>query len=298
MAPSSPSNSPPTDSVGVPRLALAWYATILAASFGPILWALFYQWQNDEDVGHGLFVPLIAGYMFWERREAWGGRDIACNLWGIVLVAWGTLQLWFGTIGAEIFLQRTAFLITVTGILLFYKGPQALRRLAFPLILLLFMIPLPGILYKQITFPLQLLASRLAETSIDRLGFMVIREGNVLELAGRQISVVEACSGLRALHSLSFFSLSYAYLFDQRRWMRWFLLLCTVPVAVISNAARVVLTAIIGEYRPELAEGAYHTVSGWFLFIFALALLIGIQKLTSVGLDRTPSEWPAAGESR
>jgi len=275
---------------------VAWYAVMLACCFGPVLWAMFYQWQNDEDVGHGLFVPLIAGYLFWERREIWRGADIAWNPWGIALVGWGALQLWFGTIGAEIFLQRTAFLITLTGILLFYGGTSVLRQLAFPLFLLLFMIPLPGILYKQITFPLQLLASRVAESTIEMLGFMVIREGNVLELTGRQISVVEACSGLRALHSLSFFSLSYACLFDQRQWIRWFLLLCTVPVAVVSNAARIVLTAVVGEYRPELAEGVYHTASGWFLFVFALGLLVGIQKLTTLRLDRMPSVQPATGE--
>lgn len=263
-----------------PYVPFLWYGVLLAVSFGPVLGDMFYQWQTDEDMGHGFFVPLIAGYVFWECRRDWLGQSPAFARWGIAVTIWGALQLWLGTIGAEIFLQRSAFLVTAVGITLFYGGGPLLRKLAFPFLLLLFMIPIPGIVYKQITFPLQLLASALAETILDLAGYMVVREGNVLELAGQTLSVVEACSGLRALHSLSFFSLSYAYLFDARPWMRWFLLACTPPVAIIANAGRVVLTGVLGEYDKELAAGLYHTASGWSLFVIALLLLMGIHKLT------------------
>jgi exosortase len=278
--------------VPLPYSALLWYAAILGVIFGPVLAAMAYQWQTDEDMGHGLFVPLIAGYILWERREEWLHGPIAWDRSGLVLVGVGTIVLWLGTLGSELFLQRSAFLITIVGICLFYRGGRVVWMMSLPLLLLVFMIPIPGILYKQITFPLQLLASRLAETTLETLGYMVLREGNVLELAGQQLSVIEACSGLRALHSLSFFSLTYAYLFYPSPWMRWFLLACTAPVAIVANTGRVVLTGVIGEYDQELASGIYHTVSGWSLFVIAIGLLIIIQKTAAkVSERRSKQEW-------
>jgi exosortase len=238
---------------------------------------MVYQWQNDEDMAHGFFVPLFAGYIIWERRLEIASLQPKMNRWGLVLVAWGAFQLWIGTLGAELFLQRTAFLITITGILLSYCGLVAIRLLAFPLGLLIMMVPIPGIAYKQITFPLQLLASQIAERSLEVLGYMVLREGNVLELAGQTLSVVEACSGIRSLLSLTFFTLIYGYLFEPESWKRWLLLLATVPVAVLANAIRIVVTGIIGEYDQALAQGAYHTASGWILFMLAIAMLVGIH---------------------
>jgi exosortase len=263
----------------IPILPILWYGCLLGIIFAPVLSAMTYQWQNDEDMAHGFFVPLFVGYIVWERRVQIANLQPKMNGWGLLLVAWGALQLWIGTLGAELFLQRTAFLITLTGVVLCYGGVAAIRLLAFPLGLLIMMVPIPGIAYKQITFPLQLLASRIAERSLEVLGYMVVREGNVLELAGQTLSVVEACSGIRALLSLTFFTLIYGYLFEPEHWKRWLLLLATVPVAVLVNAFRIVVTGVVGEYDQALAEGAYHTASGWILFMLAIAMLVGIRHM-------------------
>ena len=279
MTPATSSSKP------FPYTPFLWYGLALAAAYWSVLNAMAYQWQSDDNMGHGFFVPLIAGFIIWERREEWLNAAERSR-WGLLFVAWGMLQLWLGTLGVELFLQRTSFLIVVFGLVLFYGGRKVVRILGLPLFLLLFMVPIPGIAYKQITFPLQLLASGLAESVLDLLGYMVIRDGNVLELAGQTLSVVEACSGLRALHSLAFFSLSYAYLFDSRPWVRWFLLACAVPVAIVANMSRVVMTGVVGERNPELAQGVYHTLSGWILFVIAIALLAGIHQLTTIGRRR------------
>src|SRR4029077_1514004 len=99
------------------------------------------------------------------------------------------------------------------------------RELAFPLLLLLFMIPIPSVIYNQITFPLQLFASRVAEFVLGVIGIPVLRDGNILELASQRLSVAEACSGIRSLLSLTFLSVVYAYFFDRKVWMRWALLI-------------------------------------------------------------------------
>jgi exosortase len=176
-------------------------------------------------------------------------------------------------LGAELFLQRTAFLISLVGMLLVMGGTTLVRKLTFPLVLLLFMIPIPGVIYNEITFPLQLFASQVAESVLSLLGIPVLRDGNILELANQKLSVAEACSGIRSLLSLSFLSLVYAYFFDSKVWMRWALLIGTVPIAILANAGRVTITGILAERNPELAEGLFHEMEGWVIFMIAMVML-------------------------
>ncbi len=136
------------------------------------------------------------------------------------------------------------------------------------------MFPLPAIVYARITLPLQIFASRVAEAVLSLLNIPVLRDGNVLEIASQRLMVVEACSGIRSLISLSFLSLVYAYFFDSKVWMRWVLLVATIPIAIAANATRVTLTGILSEYRADLAHGIFHTMEGWVLFLVALVLLM------------------------
>jgi exosortase len=155
------------------------------------------------------------------------------------------------------------------------------RILAFPLLLLPFMVPIPAIVYNQITFPLQLFASQVAETVLGWVGIPVLRDGNILELASQRLSVAEACSGIRSLLSLSFLSLVYAYFFDKRVWMRWVLLVATVPIAILANAGRVTLTGVLSEINPELARGFFHSLEGWIIFLIALVMLASFHAIVN-----------------
>jgi exosortase len=244
------------------------------------------QWWSDQDMGHGFFVPIVAGYIIWRKREDLLSSAPSPNWWGLVLVAWGAFQLIVATLGAELFLARTAFIFSLVGVVLLLGGTAWLRILSFPLFLLCFMVPLPAIIFNQITFPMQLLASRAASAALTVLGVPVLREGNILELANENLNVVEACSGIRSLLSLSFLSLVYAYFFDKRVWMRAALLIATLPIAIVANAARVTLTALASQYDPELAEGILHYASGWVIFMAALVMLIAFHQLLRLILRR------------
>ena len=134
-------------------------------------------------------------------------------------------------------------------------------------------------IYNQITFPLQLFASQVAEFNLGLMGIPVLRDGNILELASQKLSVVEACSGIRSLLSLSFLSLVYAYFFDKSVWMRWVLLVATIPIAILANAGRVTITGILSEINPELARGFFHSLEGWIIFLIALVMLGGLHLL-------------------
>jgi len=183
------------------------------------------------------------------------------------------------TLGAELFLARTAIVLSIIGAVWFLGGTQRLKILGFPLFLLFFMVPIPAIIYNQITFPLQLLASRAAEWALMLIGIPVLREGNILELAGQKLSVVEACSGIRSLLTLSFLSLIYGYFFARQAWMRVLLFFATVPIAMLANASRVTLTGILSEIKPELAHGFFHSASGWVIFMAALLILASFHQL-------------------
>jgi len=257
----------------MPWTALGWFATLIALCYWPVLVRLVAQWNNDEDMGHGFFVPILAAYIAWQKRAEFLAEPAKVNWLGLALVIYAGLQLCVATLGAELFLARTAIVLSIIGSVLFLGGSRRLRVMAFPLFLLFFMVPIPAILYNQITFPLQLIASRVAESALMTIGIPVLREGNVLELAGQKLSVVEACSGIRSLLTLTFLSLVYGYFFETKTWLRVVLFLATVPIAIVANASRVTVTGVIADSRPELAHGLFHTAEGFVIWIVSITIL-------------------------
>jgi exosortase len=251
--------------------AAAWYGVLLIACYAPLLGGLIRQWSTDPDMSHGFLVLPVVAFVVWRRRDELAVIKPVPNWWGLAIVLWGAVQMLLGTLAAQVFIARTAFLVSLTGVVLFLGGTRALKTLAFPLLLLLFLFPIPAIVYARVTLPLQIFASASAETVLNWIGIPVLRDGNILELPHERLSVVEACSGIRSLLSLSFLSLVYAYFFDQRVGMRWALLAATVPIAIAANAVRITLTGLFG------LEGASHLLEGWVLFVVALGLLVTVH---------------------
>jgi exosortase len=237
------------------------------------------QWANDENMGHGFFVPIVAGYIAWKRRDELLATPRTPSMWGLALVIWAGVQALIATLGAEIFTARLAFVMALFGVILFVGGKRWLKILVFPLVLLLFMIPIPQILYARLTLSLQMLASALGEMIITAMGIPVIRTGNLLQLPSQTLDIAEACSGIRSLLSLGFLSLVYAYFTDKRPWMRWALLIATVPIAIFANGIRVGVTGLLSQINPELAQGTYHEMEGYLVFVVALVALITTHRL-------------------
>ncbi len=158
---------PEAPSASMPWAAFAWFAALLVVCYAPVLLRLVRQWADDPDMGHGFFVPVLAGYIAWQKRGKLLSQAPSPNWWGLLVVAYGALQLFLATLGAELFLARTAFVISLAGVVLVMGGARSLRILAFPLFLLFFMVPIPAIIYSQITFPLQLFASQVAAAALS-----------------------------------------------------------------------------------------------------------------------------------
>jgi exosortase len=261
-----------------PWIPIAWFGALLMACYFPVLRALALQWSEDADMSHGFFVPVVAAFIVWQRREEILAIKPKPDWRGLALVVWGGLQLWLGALAAELFVTRTSFVVTLIGVVWLLCGAPILRKLAFPLFLCFFMVPIPAVIYSSITFPLQLLASRLAEHALSLFSVPVLREGNVLILPNQELSVVEACSGIRSLLSLTFLSLVYGYFFEKRAWVRVVLFLSTVPIAIVANGSRVTLAGVMSQIKPELAEGVFHTASGWVIFMVALIILLLLHR--------------------
>jgi exosortase len=258
-------------------LAIVWFGLLLIAANFPILRQLANQWATDEDVSHGFLVPVVAAWIAWQRREEILALDLKRSWWGLAVMLWGWAQGYLGTLMAELFLQRTSVLISLVGLLLFVGGKPLVKVLLFPLSLLPFMIPIPAIIYTQITFPLQLFASSVAEFTLGLINIPVFRDGNILELASQRLDVAEACSGIRSLLSLTFLSLVYAYFFDKKIWMRWALLIGGIPLCILANSARVTITGILSEIDTKLAQGFFHEVEGFIIFIVDFMMLIALH---------------------
>ncbi len=258
---------------------MLWLGLLLIAVYAPLLAGLARQWSTDPDMSHGFLVLPVVAFIIWRRREDLAAIEAKPNWWGFAMVAWGAVQMLLGTLAAQIFIARTAFLVSLAGAVLLLGGTRGLKVVAFPLLLLLFIFPVPAMVYARVTLPLQIFASATAETVLSWIGIPVLRDGNILELPHERLSVVEACSGIRSLLSLGFLSLVYGYFFDHRVAMRWVLLGATVPIAIAANAARVTLMGVVGEYRTDLAQGAFHLFEGWVLFVVALSLLVALHQL-------------------
>ena len=214
---------------------MSWYLGLLVCLFFPVLVVMVKEWATMEEMGHGFFVPLVAGYIVWNDRERILAQPVKPCPAASLLLVWGFFQMVLGFLGADFFTARTAFVIALIGVIWTLAGTAVLRTLLFPLFILLFMIRIPQFLYQQMTFPLQILASKLATVLLQGLGIPVLRDGNILDLPSQRLEVIEACSGIRSLLSLTFLSLTYAYLFDRRTWMRPVLFLCAIPIAIAAQ---------------------------------------------------------------
>jgi exosortase len=270
------------------RLGLIASIVLSVAAFGflyrRVIAKLVYDWMNDGNYSHGFLIVPLAAYLVWERRTRLTAEPIKPSAFGLVILGGSLATLGAGILGAELFLSRVSMIGVVAGVVLFTMGWRALGRLAFPIAFLLLMIPIPAIIFNQIAFPLQLLASKAAEFTLSGLGIPVLREGNVIVLANTSLEVAEACSGIRSLISLVTLAIVYGYFTDKRVWARLVLALAAVPVAVFANGVRVAGTGVAAHYYgAAAAEGFFHTVSGWTLFVVAFVMLFGIQRVLGIG---------------
>jgi exosortase len=253
---------------------------VLTWTYAPVLAALAAQWRSDENYSHGFLVVPFAAYVAWQRRRALLAAEPAPSTFGLLIVLASAIFFVAGQFGAELLLTRISLIGMLAGTVAFVWGGAHLRILAFPLLFLLFMIPLPALVMNQITMPLQFVASSVGETLIRTAGIPVLRDGNVLQLPSGSLEVVEACSGIRSLVSLIMIAVLIGYGRNTGRGAMLLGALSAVPVAIITNAARVAGTGLASSWiGPAAADGFFHTFTGLLMFGTALVILLGVSPI-------------------
>jgi exosortase len=245
-----------------------------------VISGLIDAWSTDDNYSHGFFIVPLAAFFAWERRHAFMAAPLRPSYFGLLVVAGSLFLLVGGLLGAELFLSRVSIVGAVAGSLLFLFGWQRLRIMLFPLAFLLLMVPLPAIIFNQIAFPLQLVASHVGEYTISSMDIPILREGNVLILANAKLEVAEACSGIRSLVSLFTLGIVFGYFVDRRPWVRAAIALSSIPVAILANGMRVASAGVAAHnFGTAGVEGLFHEFSGWVVFIVAFLMMLGFQRL-------------------
>jgi exosortase/archaeosortase family protein len=262
--------------------------------------------------------------MIWQDRQKFEENHSQRATWfGAIGIGFALIGLWAGTAGAELFVQRASLVLMLASIAIYFFGFRILRLAAVPLFLLALAIPIPQIIFNRIAFPLQLFASRCAVAAMSFFEIPVLRQGNVIELMPlgakepKRLAVVEACSGIRSLMTLVALAVVYAYFTRPKnptnfsssspsdkssarrsdklnfvgRFMFWrsvILVAAAVPIAILTNAVRVSGTGVLAHYYgTRVADGFFHSFSGWVIYIVAAALLFA----TGWALDRFARLW-------
>lgn len=247
-------------------------ATVL--SWGNIL-KLVDDWSTIPAYSHGFLVPFVVIFLVYLDRGRLKTIPIEPSRWGVAGVGGGSVLLVMGTLSGLDFLRQISILFLSGGLVAAFWGMRMLSALRFPLLYLLFMIPLPYILYTALAFPLQLMAARGASGILNGIDIPVFREGNIIHLPHISLGVVQACSGIQSLVSLLAISVLLMKLLDLRGWTGPLFALSAIPVAVVANMFRIAGTGILGSFvNPALAEGFFHEFSGWVVFLFAILVLM------------------------
>jgi exosortase len=288
-----------------------WKPVVVIAALGfvyaSVLVKLGQDWWADENYSHGLLVPFIIGYILWSERDRLRGVSVRPSLgWGGAAVLCALMALWAGVAGAELFTQRMSLVLMIAGVVVYFWGFRLLKFVVVPLILFVLAIPIPTIIFNKIAFPLQLFASRCAVWAMRLFEIPVLRQGNIIELmplnatTPKRLEVVEACSGIRSLMTLVTLAVVFAYftrpgndrgasgrgsrsqrIFQTLKsygfWRALILVLSAVPIAILTNALRVSGTGVLAHYYgTKVADGFFHSFSGWVIYIAAFILLFAV----------------------
>ena len=260
------------------KLAISNVVLFILA-FGFLYWTTIYgmvmDWYIDENYSHGFLIPFISGYFYWQMRDRVRSVEKTRSVSGLLILIAGLTIFLIGYLSGEQFTMRFSMLIVVAGAVIYTCGTGYFKAVSFPFIYLIFMIPLPYLIYDSVAFPLKLLVSKVSVEFLSFIGILVLREGNIIHLASTTLEVADACSGIRSIISLLALSTAIAYL-TQKGWVkRMILIVLAVPIAVFVNAIRVIVTGILAErYGAAAAEGFFHEFAGLVIFGVAIVMLI------------------------
>lgn len=255
-----------------------WHVLMLllciAVTYRNVVPGMVSDWDNDPNYSHGFLVPLISTYFVWQSWAQIRNIKVRPSLFGLLVVVGSLALLILGYVGTEYYTMRSSLVFLLAGVILFWCGWAILRALALPVGFLLFMVPLPYIVYDAVAFPLKLMVAKFSVFSLKMLGIVVWRDGNIIRFPQTVLEVADACSGLRSLMSLLALAVAYAFISQTSNLKRTVLVLSAIPIAIFTNMVRVIVTGILAQYYgAAAAEGFFHEFAGFVVFAVAMVLL-------------------------
>ena len=301
-------NSNPSISISLILSLWGASALILGVVFYESLAEMGHIWSNTEEYSHGFFIPVISLYLIWvQRNELSFTRQFTESIFGLLLLLIGLFLFLLGGLATIRTIQHYAFILSFTGLFAAAFGRAGLKIAWVPLMFLVFMVPFPQFIINNLSSKLQLISSWLGVEFIRACDIMVFLEGNVIDLGGYKLQVVEACSGLRYLFPLASLSFLCAYLFKGPVWQKLLIFLSSVPLTIFMNSFRIgVIGLLVNQWGTEMAEGFLHDFEGWAVFLLCMVLLFiemwvfalfNGNKTAFADLVQLPEEWFAPGKT-
>jgi exosortase len=264
------------------RIQLLLTIPLLVALYYTIVPEMVLQWYRDDNYSHGFIVPLISGWFLYNRWDDVKKELVAPWGPGLVVIIAGLFQLTVAWLGSEYFTMRSSLIVLLAGMILYFFGKGVFHAVKLPLGYLLFMVPIPYIIYDAAAFPLKLFITKVSVWTLKAVGIVVWREGNILMFPEVTFEVADACSGTRSLMSLLALGVAYAVISQTSQVKRWIIVLATVPIAIFTNALRVIVTGILAQWwGAKAAEGFFHEFAGFAVFALAMVLMVLLGTLLS-----------------
>lgn len=265
-------------SIGTPRSQLllpAAAACGVAYAFLPTFTWMYEKWVSDPQYSHGFLVPVFSAYLL--RRAYTAGKLLAgppaVVVGGLVLVlALGLRALAGGLMFHQ--LDAAALLLSAAGLVLAVGGWKLLRTTGPALLFLVFMIPLPYEVERNVGGPLKEIATFCSTYLLQTLGHPAVAEGHVILIDDVRLGVVDACSGLKMLMTFAAFAAGAVLTLDRTRFEKLMIVLGVVPVAVLTNVLRITATGVAHTMTHDKDTMAFlHDLHGWLMMPLGLALL-------------------------
>jgi exosortase D (VPLPA-CTERM-specific) len=269
-------------------MAVALAAAVLAVETGL---AQMLRWLIlRPEYSHGIIIPFVAAFLVWQRRDQIERMPFTGSWVGLLLALFGAALGAIGKMSALFTIEDYSVLITLYGLVLALTGWRVFRLLWVPLLILIFMVPLPEFLYQNFSAALQLLSSQIGVWFMRLFGVTVFLEGNVIDLGVYKLQVAEACDGLRYLFPLMTIGFLIAYFFKAALWKRVLLFLSSIPITILMNSFRVgTIGVMVEHWGVRMAEGFLHEFQGWVVFMVSGALMmLEMILLARIGTARRP----------
>lgn len=270
---------------GAPWLRWLPVAGALLVLYVPTYVELAQGAWNEEHNAHGPLVLLVIVWLVWRRRAQLAALpERGATVAGALALAVGILFYVLGRALEFVYFEAFSQIPVFAGVLLFIYGWRGVRLLWFPLLYMMFLVPLPGVVVDAATGSLKQLVSVIAENALYHAGYPIARTGVILTIGQYQLLVADACSGLNSMYSLTAMGLLFLYLAWDGNWLRAIIMLSSIwPIAFAANIVRVLALVLITYYLgDEAAQGFLHDFSGILLFLVALFLLFGLHAFLSL----------------